>query len=111
VIADIEAIENYGSDENYGGVRWRKAFEHAYGVSIDDIKDVPIKFCLTLNRRASITHMPTWKNDTNRREILGLCNEIIQAWKDKKADLLEEKSESLGWFKQLETIWGRWEPL
>jgi hypothetical protein len=42
--------------------------------------------------------MPAWKNDTNRhdrREILRLCNKIIQAWKDKKADLLEEKSESL----------------
>jgi hypothetical protein len=86
-----------------------------YGVSFDDIrgKDVSIKFYLTLNRRASVIHMHVWKKgrDTDREEIERLCDKIIQAWKDKKADLLKEKSESLGWFKQLETIWGRWEPL
>ena len=63
VRADIDVIGNYGPYENDGGVRWRNAFKHAYGVSFDDIrgKDAPIKFYLTLNRRASVIHIHAWK--------------------------------------------------
>ncbi|KAN0070886.1 hypothetical protein V8E54_011051 [Elaphomyces granulatus] len=118
VVADIKVIENYGSDQNDGGKGWRNAFKRAYGVSLDDIrgKDVPMEFYYTLNRRASMIHLLAWKKgrdtkrDTDREEIERLCKRITQAWKDEKADLLKEKSESLGWFKQLETIWRRWEP-
>jgi hypothetical protein len=116
VIDDIDCIEKYGSEQYNEGKHWRNAFEHSYGVSLDDIRgeDVPKQFYHTLNGRASVINLPAWEYDTkrqeDRREIVRLCNEIIQAWKDKKADLFEEKSESLGWFKQAEKIWGRWGP-
>jgi hypothetical protein len=67
VEADIEVIEIHGSDENNPGVGWRNAFEHAYGVSLDDIRgeDVPIKFYHTLNRQASVIHLHAWKKGPN----------------------------------------------
>jgi len=116
VMADIYLIETHGADENDGGVRWRNAFRHAYGVSFDEIrgKDVLRQFSRTLNRRASVIHTQAWKNDTNRledrEEILRLCVDITQAWRDNRDDLLREGSRSMDSFRELERIWGRWEP-
>jgi hypothetical protein len=72
-IADIEVIKNY----SFGlGETWKKTFEDAYGISFNEIKDedLPMKFYLALNRRASVTQHyrgPWWWCLARLRGILG----------------------------------------
>ena len=108
VIADIEVIKNHTYSLKQSE-RWKRAFRYAYGISFDDIKDedVPMKFYLTLNRRASITHMYAWKKKNRqkaRNEIFKLCGKIIQAWRD-EVGFLEEGSESLAQYERMNQRW------
>jgi hypothetical protein len=108
VIADIEVIKNHTCSLGQSEL-WKKTFRYAYGISFDDIKDkdVPMKFYLTLNRRASVTHMYAWKKKNRqkaRNEIFKLCDKIIQAWRD-KVGFLEEGSESLAQYERMNQWW------
>jgi hypothetical protein len=109
VIADIEVIKNHTCSLGQSEL-WKKTFKYAYGISFDDIKDedVPMKFYLALNRRASVTHMYAWKSNKRqeaRCKIRGLCDNIIQAWRDKEVDFLEEGSKSLAQYEQIKRLW------
>ena len=108
VIADIEVIKNHTCSLGQSEL-WKKTFRCAYGISFDDIKDedVPMKFYLTLNRRASVTHMYAWKKKNRqkaRNEICILCDKIIQAWRD-EVGFLEEGSESLAQYERMNQRW------
>ena len=108
VIADIEVIKNHTCSLGQSEL-WKKTFRYAYGISFDEIKDkaVPMKFYLTLNRRASVTHMYAWKMKNRqkaRNEIFKLCDKIIQAWRD-EVGFLEEGSESLAQYKRMNQQW------
>ena len=108
VIADIEVIKNHTCSLGQCEL-WKKTFRYAYGISFDEIKDeaVSMKLYLALNRRASVTHMYAWKNKDRqnpRNQIFKLCDNIIQAWRD-KVDFLEEGSESLAQYERMNQWW------